>query len=50
MAAITALVADIREETAPEQRYDPRSSGVREIGNPHDTAHEAHRTKRKRTR
>ena len=47
MAAITAIVADIRDEPAPEQRYDPRSSGVREIGNPHDTAH---RTKRKRTR
>jgi len=51
MAAVTAIVADLRDETAPEQRYDPRSSGVRETGNPHDTAHdEAHRTKRKRTR
>jgi 1-acyl-sn-glycerol-3-phosphate acyltransferase len=47
MAAITALVADIRQEPAPTQRYDPRASGVREIGNPHD---EAHRTKRNRTR
>ena len=36
---------------APEQRYDPRSSGVREIGNPHETTHDGtHRTKRKRTR
>jgi 1-acyl-sn-glycerol-3-phosphate acyltransferase len=51
MAAVTALVADIRGEPAPEQRYDPRTSGVREIGNPHDTAHDGdHRTKRKRTR
>jgi 1-acyl-sn-glycerol-3-phosphate acyltransferase len=51
MAAVTALVADLRGEPAPEQRYDPRSSGVRETGNPHDTAHDgAHRTKRKRTR
>jgi len=51
MAAVTAIVADLRDETAPEQRYDPRSSGVRETGNPHDTAHDgAHRTKRKRTR
>jgi len=51
MAAITAIVADIRGETAPEQRYDPRSSGVREIGNPHDTAPDGSpRTKRKRTR
>jgi 1-acyl-sn-glycerol-3-phosphate acyltransferase len=51
MDAITAIVADIRQETPPAQRYDPRRSGVREIGNPHDTAHHgAHRTKRKRTR
>ena len=51
MAAITAIVADIRGETAPEQRYDPRGSGVREIGNPHDTAPDGSpRTKRKRTR
>jgi 1-acyl-sn-glycerol-3-phosphate acyltransferase len=51
MDAITAIVADIRQETPPAERYDPRRSGVREIGNPHDTAHHgAHRTKRKRTR
>lgn len=34
MAAITALVADIRGEEAPVQRFDPRSAGVREFGNP----------------
>jgi 1-acyl-sn-glycerol-3-phosphate acyltransferase len=34
MAAITALVADLRGSTAPAARYDPRTSGVRETGNP----------------
>ncbi len=34
MAAITALVEDLRGETAPPVRFDPKSSGVREIGNP----------------
>jgi 1-acyl-sn-glycerol-3-phosphate acyltransferase len=47
MSAITAIVADIRDEPAPDRRYDPRASGVREIGNPHP---EPHRTKRKRSR
>ena len=35
MAAITALVADLRGEPAPAVRFDPRTSGVTEIGNPH---------------
>ena len=34
MAAITALVADLRGEPAPAERFDPRLSGVAEIGNP----------------
>ena len=34
MAAITAIVADLRGSSAPATRYDPRTSGVREIGNP----------------
>jgi 1-acyl-sn-glycerol-3-phosphate acyltransferase len=34
MAAITALVEDLRGETAPAVRFDPRVSGVNEIGNP----------------
>ena len=46
MTAITAIVADLRGETPPTDRFDPRRSGVRETGNPHDP----HRTKRKRTR
>jgi hypothetical protein len=36
MAAITTLVADLRHETPPAVRFDPRAAGVRQIGNPHD--------------
>ncbi len=35
MAAITSLVEDLRGEKAPAVRFDPKSSGVNEIGNPH---------------
>jgi 1-acyl-sn-glycerol-3-phosphate acyltransferase len=35
MAAITDLVADLRHEPAPRQRFDPRTAGVDEVGNPH---------------
>ena len=35
MTAITALVEDLRGERAPDVRFDPKSSGVTEIGNPH---------------
>ena len=34
MAAITSLVEDLRGETAPAVRFDPKTSGVNEIGNP----------------
>jgi 1-acyl-sn-glycerol-3-phosphate acyltransferase len=34
MAAITRLVEDLRGEMAPAERYDPKASGVVEIGNP----------------
>lgn len=34
MAAITALLEQVRGETAPAVRYDPRAHGVPEIGNP----------------
>ena len=34
MAALTDLVAEIRGETAPVERFDPRKAGVRQIGNP----------------
>lgn len=51
MTAITAIVADLRGETAPTDRYDPRARGVREIGNPKDDARRARqRTRRKRSR
>lgn len=33
MDAITALVADIRGEQPPNTRFDPKSSGIAEIGN-----------------
>ena len=51
MAAITGIVADLRGATAPDQRYDPRTTGVRPIGNPHDDDHRAsHPPRRKRSR
>jgi 1-acyl-sn-glycerol-3-phosphate acyltransferase len=34
MDALTALVADIRQEEAPAERFDPRKAGVRETGDP----------------
>jgi 1-acyl-sn-glycerol-3-phosphate acyltransferase len=36
MAAITALLADIRGEDAPPERFDPTAAGVADIGNPND--------------
>ncbi len=35
MAAITVLLEDVRGEKAPAARFDPRTAGVRTIGNPH---------------
>src|SRR5690349_17974533 len=46
MAAITAIVADLRGETPPAERFDPRARGVREIGNPHEQARRAGRKHR----
>jgi len=34
MAAVTALVEDIRQDRAPAERFDMRKAGVRQIGNP----------------
>ena len=34
MAAITAIVEELRGEPAPKERFDPRTAGVRQIGNP----------------
>jgi 1-acyl-sn-glycerol-3-phosphate acyltransferase len=36
MAAITALLEEIRGEEAPAERFDPRVAGVADIGNPND--------------
>jgi 1-acyl-sn-glycerol-3-phosphate acyltransferase len=36
MAAITDLVEEVRGETAPELRFNPRTAGVKEFGNPND--------------
>lgn len=35
MQAITGLVAEIRGEPAPAERFDMRKAGVNQIGNPH---------------
>jgi 1-acyl-sn-glycerol-3-phosphate acyltransferase len=35
MAAITAMLADIRGEAAPLERYDPREFDITRIGNPY---------------
>lgn len=39
MAAITELVAQVRGESAPPERFDPRKAGVPEFGNPNRDAH-----------
>lgn len=36
MAAVTALLEDIRGEQAPTTRYDPTKHGLADIGNPYD--------------
>ena len=38
MAAITALVEDVRGEQAPKERFDVRKAGVPETGNPNKKA------------
>lgn len=59
MAAITGLVAELRGERAPAERYDPRATGLRRIGNPQDRARHdpqtpswltSQRTRKKRSR
>jgi 1-acyl-sn-glycerol-3-phosphate acyltransferase len=35
MVTLTDLVAELRGETPPPARFDPRKAGVAEIGNPH---------------
>jgi 1-acyl-sn-glycerol-3-phosphate acyltransferase len=36
MAALTELVADLRDEPPPAERFDPRKAGVKLIGNPNE--------------
>ena len=36
MAALTALVEEVRGETAPAERFNPRTAGVSEFGNPNE--------------
>ncbi len=39
MDSVTELVAEIRQETPPAVRFDPRTAGVRRFGNPHGGRH-----------
>lgn len=41
MDAITALVAEVRGEPAPAERFDPRKAGVAPIGNPYKKTKES---------
>jgi 1-acyl-sn-glycerol-3-phosphate acyltransferase len=45
MDAITALLEEIRGETAPRERFDPRRAGVRLTGNPEPQ--DSHRPRRR---
>ncbi len=36
MAALTVLVADLRDERPPAERFDPRKAGIKPIGNPNE--------------
>jgi hypothetical protein len=35
MDSLTTLVADLRHEPAPTERFDPRRAGIAETGDPH---------------
>ncbi len=48
MDDITALLEDVRGEKAPAVRFDPRTAGVRQIGNPHARTENRHRESRGR--
>lgn len=50
MRAITALVEELRGETAPPDRFDPRKAGVTEIGNPRRPAKTEQSGKSRRSR
>jgi 1-acyl-sn-glycerol-3-phosphate acyltransferase len=38
MSAITDIVAELRGQTPPAERFDPRKAGVRQVGNPNKPA------------
>jgi 1-acyl-sn-glycerol-3-phosphate acyltransferase len=48
MDAITSLLEDVRGEKAPAERFDPRTAGVRPIGNPHAHTRQHHLRRRSR--
>jgi hypothetical protein len=48
MVAITDLVADLRGETPPTVRFDPRTAGVKQIGNPKKQADKKQADKKRR--
>ena len=48
MDDITALLEDIRGESAPAERFDPRRAGVRPTGNPHPHVRAQHLRRKSR--
>ena len=48
MDDVTRLLEDLRGEQAPAVRFDPRSAGVREIGNPQGTSGTRRQSRRRR--
>ena len=48
MDEVTRLLEEIRGEQAPAVRFDPRSAGVREIGNPNATSGPRRHSRRRR--
>lgn len=48
MDAIAALLEQLRGETAPTERYDPRQAGVRPIGNPNPHVSQHHLRRKSR--
>jgi 1-acyl-sn-glycerol-3-phosphate acyltransferase len=48
MAAIVALLEELRGGQAPAERFDPRKAGLRLIGNPHENPQQNPHVKRRR--
>ncbi len=48
MAAVVEQVEEIRGETAPVERFDPRKAGVRPIGNPYKNSKSKKKQKKER--